>query len=217
MAIRDVFSPADLDALREATVAAEARTSGEIITTVVESCDSYEGALWKSAALGSIVAALAAGLWTLFVERWGVVWLWLTLPALTGAAAGFVLPIWFPALHRALVGKRLLESRVARRATAAFLEQEVFATRERSGVLIFVGLFEHRVELLRDRAAQQSVPADSWEDLTERLVRGIKKKAAPRALVQAIEDCGRLLELHGLVRRDDGVDELPNAPRLFDD
>ena len=217
MTIRDVFSPADLDAIRDATAAAESRTSGEIVTTVVESCDSYEGALWKSAALGSILAALAAGLGDLFLERWGVAWPWLTLPAFAGAAAGFVLPLWLPALHRALVGKRLLETRVARRAAAAFLEQEVFATRERSGVLIFVGLFEHRVELLRDRGAQEGVPADSWEDLTERLVQGIKKKAAPRALVQAIEDCGRLLELHGLVRRDDDEDELPNEPRLFDE
>ena len=106
--------------------------------------------------------------------------------------------------------------RLERRAAVAFVEEEVFATSERSGVLIFVGLFEHRVQILRDKAAQQRVPTDSWDDLASRLARDIRKGQAAAGLVQAIEDTGRLLELHGLVRRDDDVDELDDQLRLPD-
>ena len=106
--------------------------------------------------------------------------------------------------------------RVERRAAQAFVTEEVFSTRDRSGVLLFIGLFEHCVEILRDTAAQQRVPEDSWDDLADRLARDIRKGQAAAGLLQAIEDTGRLLELHGLERRDDDVDELGNQLRLPD-
>ena len=218
MKVEEVFTDRDLDAVREATRSAEARTSGEIVSVVVESCDSYEGALWKSAAFGAMLAALATGVGFASVERWsGPAWWWLALPAAAGAAAGYLLALSLPILHRALIGREILEMRVERRAAQAFLSEEVFATRERSGVLIFIGLFEHRVEILRDTAAEQRVPGDSWDDLAERLARDIRKGQAAAGLVQTIEDTGRLLELHGLVRRDDDVDELDDNLRLFDE
>jgi putative membrane protein len=213
--VADLFSEADLAAIREATRVAESRTSGEIVTAVVESCDSYEGALWKSAAFGAMLAALVAGASFALTERWSApAWWWLTLPAAAGALIGYLVPRAVPFFHRALVGGEILDMRLGRRAASAFVEEEVFATRERSGVLIFVGLFEHRVQILRDKAAQQRVPADSWDDLAARLARDIRKGQAAAGLAQAIEDTGRLLELHGLARKDD---ELDDQLRLLDD
>ena len=218
MSVKEVFSEKDLKTLREATRAAEARTSGEIVTVVVESCDTYEGALWKSAALGSLIVALATGLLHSIIERWSFPgWVWMALPAFAGAALGFLLPLRSPAVHRWLVGRRILETRAARRAAAAFVDEEVFATRDRSGVLIFVGLFEHRVEVLRDTEAQQRVPRESWDDLVDRLASRLRKGEVADGLAQAIEDSGRLLELHGLARRPDDTDELSDEVRLHDE
>jgi putative membrane protein len=216
--VADLFNEADLAAIREATRVAESRISGEIVTTVVESCDAYEGALWKSAAFGAMLAALVAGASFALGERWSApAWWWLTLPAAAGAGFGYLVPRRLPFLHRALVGGELLDMRLERSSAAAFVEEEVFATRERSGVLIFVGLFEHRVQILRDKTAQQRVPADSWDDLAFRLARDIGKGQAAAGLVQAIEDTGRLLELHGLARRDEVVGAIDDQLRLLDD
>ena len=217
MTVEKIFDERQREAIREATRQAEARTSGEIVTVVVDRCDTYEGALWKAAAFGSMLAALGTGVGFSLVERWSATaWWWLSLPAVAGALAGYFVPIGIPALHRLLVGRAVLRLRAERRAAEAFVSEEVFATAERSGVLLFVGLFEHLVEVARDREAQKRVPQESWDDLAERLAGEIRKGRAAIGLVQAIEDVGRLLELHGFERRADDANELDDNLRLFD-
>jgi len=218
MRIQDAFSAAELDAITEATRAAEAHTASEILTVVVESCDSYEGGLWKAAALGSLLVSLASALVAAASESWSAThWVWISLPAFSGAALGYAAALWVPGFLGLMVPEEVLERRVARRAAMAFLDEGVFETRDRAGILILVGLFEHRVTVLRDTQAEEKIPPESWNDLMDRLTREIRKGRAAEALCRAIEDCGRLLELHGLGRRDDDVNELVDEPKLFDD
>jgi len=218
MRVGEVLTEAEREAIRRATVEAEARTSGEIVVTVVESCDAYEGALWKAATLGALLVPLALGLWRSRGEVWdSPAWVWLALPAFLGAVLGFLAPLTMPTLHRLLIGRRTLERRVERRAAEAFISEGVFETADRCGVLLFIGLFEHRVEILRDRGAEAGVPPESWEDLAERLAAGLRRGSVGPALVTAVEDAGRLLELHGFVRRDDDRNELPDEVRLHED
>jgi putative membrane protein len=209
------LADADLDAIRDAVAAAERRSAGEIVIVIAERCDSYQGALWKSAALGAMAATLAAAILHGALGYWGgSIWLWLALPAWAGAGVGYVLPLLLRPLHRALVGAEVLEARVDRRAKAAFAESEVFATRARTGLLLLVALFEHRVEILSDKGVEERVPSVEWAPIIDRLTGGLRQGRAAQAIVAAVGEIGSLLEARGVKGVGLDVDELPDRPTV---
>src|SRR4030042_3925623 len=86
MRISDLFSEADLEAIKRATADAGRGPSGEIVPYLVERIDDHAEARWRAATIGALMAALAAGTIHAVVGYWsgfGVVWI--TLPVLAGA------------------------------------------------------------------------------------------------------------------------------------
>jgi putative membrane protein len=90
----------------------------------------------------------------------------------------------------------------------AFLEEEIFRTRERTGILIFLSLFEHRVVILGDEGINRRVEKEEWEGIVDDLVSGIRAGETVEGLVEAITRCGELLERRGVAIREDDADEL---------
>lgn len=208
------FSPADLDAVEAAVQEAEARTSGEIVPYVVAASDQYPAAAWKGAAFGAFLGPLIAAAAYHYGEVWAThVLLWITLPAAAGGALGYLLTELIPALRRRLTGGEVLEMRSRLRAEAAFLETEVFRTRERTGILLFLSLFERRVVVLGDVGIHQKVEAGEWDGIVRTAVEGIRSRRPAEALIAAIRECGALLERHGVERRADDRNELSNELR----
>ncbi|HEV8580765.1 MAG TPA: hypothetical protein VGX68_16995 [Thermoanaerobaculia bacterium] len=209
-----LFNQADLEAIQSAVREAEARTSGEIVPYVVERSDEYPSAAWKGAALGALLAPLVALAVHLWSSVWGIplAW-WIALPAPVGAAVGYLLTSGLPPVRRWMAGEESLEMRARRRAAVAFLEQEVFRTRDRTGILLFLSLFEQRVVLLADSGIHQKVEEGRWEAITHDVAEGIRSGRPGPALVEAIRACGELLERHGVERRTDDQDELSNELR----
>jgi putative membrane protein len=209
------FSDSDLDAIRDAVAAAERRSAGEIVTVIVERCDPYQGALWKGAALGAMAAAIVASIVHGALGLWGgSIWLWLALPPWAGAGAGYLLPLLVPALHRASIDADVLRLRVKGRALAAFAESEVFSTRGRTGLLLLVALFEHRVEIVCDAGIEARVASSDWDPIVDRLTAGLRQGRAAQAVVAAVAEIGSLLETRGVAGVGPDVDELPDAPTM---
>ncbi|HYG62517.1 MAG TPA: hypothetical protein VEL74_08035 [Thermoanaerobaculia bacterium] len=209
-----LFTDADLEAVRAAVQEAEARTAGEIVPYVVEESDEYPTAAWKGAALGALLGPLAAAVLFYAAGHWAThPPVWMLLPPAAGAAAGYLLTLLIAPVKRWMAGEELLEVRSRRRAEVAFLEQEVFRTRDRTGILLFVSLFEHRVVVLADSGIHQKVAPGEWDGIVAGVVQGIRAGRPGAALIAAIAECGKLLERHGVARRSDDVDELPNELR----
>jgi len=216
--VRDYFSEADLAAVREATRKAEGGTSGELVCVVVERSDAYEGAHWRAATLGAMAGALlsAYGLWA--TEAWTpYLFVWPAALPLLGVAAGWLLAAAVPALQRELAGAEAMRRRVHGRAAAAFVSEEVFRTRGRTGVLIFLSLFERRVEILCDEGIRRAVPAGAWSEISSRLAAGMGEGRAGAALAEAVAACGRLLAEAGVAAAPDDVNELTDGLRMLDD
>jgi putative membrane protein len=115
---------------------------------------------------------------------------------------------------RVLVPDEILDQRVLRRAEAAFLHEEVFKTRDRTGILVFLALLEHRALILADSGIHQVVPKEQWQQLASRLAAGIKDGRAKEALIDTIKACGALLVEHRLDIRHDDTNELADRPRI---
>src|SRR5262247_4062785 len=73
------------------------------------------------------------------------------------------------AVRRVLLEPALVEARVAERARRAFAEHGLTRTRGRTGILIFVALFERRVVVLADEGIHRALgPNESWTEVVER-------------------------------------------------
>jgi putative membrane protein len=213
---KPALSAADRDELARAVAAAERRTSGEVVISIVESCDDYQHASWKGMALGALGGVLlAAGVYATGRVWWSV-WLWILAPASAGAAVGYLAATMSDGLRRRLVAPELLAHRVDQRAAAAFLRAGLSRTRDRTGILIFLALFEHRVEVLADTGISATVAQADWDAIAGDIAAGMKSGAPMPALLHAIERCGELLESHRLAPRPDDSDELPNRVRTED-
>jgi len=210
----ELFSDSVRLRIREAVEQAEVRTSGEIVPYVVAASDTYAAAYWLSALLGALLAPLIALGASEVLEIWGLpVGVWLITPTLAGAAFGYLAAWLIPAWRRVLIGDSTLDRRTRRRAAVAFLEEEIFKTRDRTGVLVFLSLFEHRVVVLGDEGINRAVAPEAWQAIVDRVGRGIGQGRAAEALVEAMGDCGRLLEEHKVTIQDDDTDELSDELR----
>jgi putative membrane protein len=218
LSVRDKFTDAELEAIRAATAAAERQTGGELVCVIVNRCDSYLAPVWQATALGAVGGATVASLLHLATGAWlSSPAAWLLLPCLLGAVLGVSTVSISPALRRRLVPAEVLDQRVDRRAASAFLAEEIFATRDRTGVLLFIALFEHRIRVLADRGVDQRIAEESWQPIIDRLTAGLRLARPAPAIIEAIGTLGELLTQAGVGRRTDDINELDDSPRLVDD
>lgn len=210
-----LFSVGDLERISAAVRQAEGKTSGEIVPYFVEQSDNYEEAAWRGGAiLGSLAAFILAAI-HLFSEQWhglGLVEIVLLVGGASGAGMAFV--YWIPAAKRLLAGNSLLEQRVAQRAAQAFIAEEVFHTRDRTGILLFLSYLEHKVLVVGDSGINAKVNQSEWENVVSTVVAGINAGRPADGLIEAIGLCGTLLEKHGFKRRKKDVNELSNRLRV---
>lgn len=216
-----LFTDAERERIRQAVDAAEKQTAGEIVPYIVARSGSYEIGAWRGAAVGALIAAALALLVAWFYDGWGLGWLYsawgMALTMTLGGVLGALL-VWFvPLLRRLFAGTARMAERVHRRAEAAFLEEEVFNTRDRTGILLFVSLFEHRIEVLGDEGINLKVEQREWVEVVDRIRTGIRAGHLADGLVAAIEMCGELLHRRGVGIRPDDTDELSDDVRIRDE
>jgi len=218
MSTTTLFSDEDKEQIRRAVEEAEKRTSGEIVPVIVQSSARYDIALWKGAMIGVLPGLVASELLFTSGESWGSVSAFSPLSApilmIVGALVVALAVRGIPALKRWLIPENSLVTAVHGRAQKAFLENEVFQTRERTGILLLVSLFERRVEVLGDSGINSKVSPEEWADVVTDIVLGIKSGKPTTGIVSAIERCGSLLENAGVAIRSDDENELDDGPRI---
>jgi putative membrane protein len=215
--IGDYFSAAEHERIRQEVEKAEGQTAGEIVPYAVVASDDYGETAWKGATLAALAAALVAAILHGLGGFWGVGgYLWLGLPTVLGAAVGYLAAARIPWLKRLLVESEVVERRVERRAALAFIEEEVFFTRERTGILIFVSVFERQVLILGDSGINAKVEPEEWGEIVAEIAAGIAAGKPADALVEGIRKCGELLERRGVEIQPDDIDELTDELRTRD-
>ncbi len=201
---KNFFTEEEKQRIEAAVRKAEKRTSGEIVPMVVdESCD-YPRAEILGAGLFSLASAVTLS-WAFFGESlWHFLWLFVL-----GYIPFKILVRSLPSLRRRLIHPFEISEEVEEKAMVAFLEHGLHHTRDETGILILISLFECRVHVLADRGINAVVPTDTWDGIVRTITEGIHCGETCNALCTAIDNCGQLLEENFPVKADD-TDELPN-------
>lgn len=201
---KDFFTDEEKARIEAAVRQTEQRTSGEIVPMVVDASYDYP----RAEIVGGGFFALAAA--TLVSWYFGHSSVWVFLPVFLALyLPGKLLIRVLPSLKRRLIHPVEIAAEVEEKALVAFLEQGLHHTRDETGVLILISLFEHRVHVLADRGIDAKVPARTWEEIVAVVTDGIRRGRTCDALCMAIGRCGELLE-ENFPRRADDRNELPD-------
>lgn len=198
-------------AVEDAVKRAEAKTSAEVVCVVATESGRYDRAeslAGLALALTGLVLADAAwqagmsdGAWSHGAPLWVLA---------AGVAAGFVLGTvlasFVPPLRRLIVSRTELDEEVEAGADRAWVRSRVGSTKARTGVLVYVSLFERRVVVRLDEAVKDPAFAAA---LCEKAVAGLKAGKREAVLVELIDATADALagKLPPAAQRSD---ELPN-------
>lgn len=97
------------------------------------------------------------------------------------------------------------------RAAEQFAAHRVWDTEENSGILIYLLLAEHRVEILADRGIAARVPQDEWNGICREMEAAFRGGLWRQGMLAAIKRAGDLLVTH-FPARPDNPNELPDRP-----
>jgi putative membrane protein len=200
------LSDRDLTAISTAVRAAEARTSGEIVTVVAHASNSY---LWQTFSYVGLLAFVAPGMIGPFaglVASGDLFFVQLLALIVLGC------PLLVPRFRFALVPHAIKRANAHRRAREQFLERGLHRTEGRTGVLIFVSVAERYVEILADDGINAKVEQAEWQGIVDGFVADVRRARVADGFLSAIAKVGDILARH-VPAEGKNPDELPN--RLF--
>lgn len=192
--MKKILTPHALERLKARVKAAESKTSGEIVPLIVPRSQSL-GPVRATLLLAGLMLGWACVVVENLVSPFQIPFSWIMSTLSGGLALGFILA-FIPYVLRLVLGPERLARRAHEAALAAFVREGVSATKERSGVLIFVSLFEHRVEVVADTGIHQKVGPETWVQISNEIALGFKTRTPVEALEAAIDRVGSLLAQH---------------------
>ena len=96
------------------------------------------------------------------------------------------------------------------------MELNLHRTKDRTGILIFVSMLEHRIMVVADSGINDVAPENYWQDVVAVLSARIRSGELANGLCEAITLCGELLEEKFPISEDD-QNELKNTVILEED
>lgn len=213
-ALSQYFSQQDLEYIKSAVTEAEKTTSAEIVPFFAESSHHYKEWIW----LGSFLMGALSGLIFLTLQtQIGLFWEYESYYAIasvwSGAIFGLVFFYLFKNLRLLFVPKSFKQYYVELRSKEAFLSEEVFRTKSRTGILIYISLSEHIVRVLPDKTIAKIVPQSDWAKAVQFIVEGMRSKQKKDGIVKSIQFCGELLKTYNIQVEKDDKNEISNELR----
>ncbi|MGE4299281.1 MAG: TPM domain-containing protein [Desulfovibrionaceae bacterium] len=200
----EFFTTEEQERIVAAVQAAEKTTAGEIVPMVVSSSSPYP----RADAMGGVLLGLVAAAGVAQVAGMDDVWSFIPL-FLVATIAFQVLLHFTPNLKRLFISRHEMQDAVEEAAAKAFFTQGLHRTRDETGILIFISVYERKVWVLADRGINAKVDTATWQELVDLVVAGIKAKRQAQAVCDAVARCGAILHDHFPIKADD-TDELAN-------
>ncbi|MGE5610282.1 MAG: TPM domain-containing protein [Bacillota bacterium] len=219
-----LFSEEQKQRIAQAVGQAESRTSAEIVPVVATASGRYDRAedivgLWVGLIAMSLVwlllpkNPLETGNWgqRSLPMDWGMLIGTMVLGFIVGTALGSHVG-W---LRRLFTPIRQMREEVAERARQVFFDARVHHTTSRTGLLIYLSLYERTAVLLADQMILEKLGQPALDELCARLVTGLRSGKALEPLCDTIEEAGSKLAQVLPIAADDR-NEIGNALVVID-
>lgn len=203
------------DTLRAQIQQAESGTTGEIVTVIAQQSDGYRyiPMLWAA-----LISLSLPGLYFLFQHfansgwsypgesTWTLARLY-QIQVLVFLGLGTLLQL--SSLRLWFVPKAVKFERARRHAHEQFFLQNLHLTENNTGVLIFVSVAEHYVEIIVDKGIADVVDNTEWHNTVNEFVTHIRAGDIATGFANTVEHCSQILTTH-FPAAHGRPDELPN-------
>jgi len=215
MSLKNRFTQQDLDRIKAAVRQAEDKISGEIVPVFVERSGVYTTANYR----GAIALAAIVFLKIIVLDRYVPAFaiydpLFIFLLVILGGLLGAIATHKIDFLKRIMLSQTHMDQATRKRAESAFLEEEVFNTRHRTGIMIFVSFFEHEVMIMADRGISKVVDQKEWDKMVRNIIDKIRVGKVAEGIEAAILRCGEILLEKGFHKTPDDINELRDDLRI---
>ena len=187
---RELLTEEDKQIIAEAIRKAESSTSGEIVFAITDASAHYRHATFQGAIAGAVIGSGVYISLPIFHSIWFL--LWTQAISLTISYALFLYLPW----RRWFIPSTEMDARVQDAGFTEFFTSNLHRTREANGVLIYLSCFEKRVVVLGDRGINEKMGPAGWDEVRDRIIRGIHDGKAREGICAAVELCGRTLAQH---------------------
>jgi putative membrane protein len=217
MSINKRFSNQELERIKAAVREAESKISGEIVPVFVEKSGFYSVANYRAALLGASIVFFLVVMSDRYMPSMSIYdrdpLLIFVLVTLGGFVCGLLANFSNP-VKRLMLGAHHLDQATKQRAENAFLQEEVFNTRQRTGIMIFVSFFEREVIVMADKGISKVVDQKVWDNLVRGIIESVGNGKIVDGMEVAIKKCGEILLEKGFVIDPDDVNELSDDLRM---
>lgn len=201
--------------LRAQIEQAESGTTGEIVTVIAQQSDGYRyiPLLWAA-----IISLSIPGFYFLFQylttagwsysgeSNWSLARLY-PIQVLTFLGLGTLLQL--SSIRTWFVPRSVKFERARRHAHEQFFLQNLHLTKHHNGVLIFVSVAEHYVEIIVDQGVGDVVDDSVWRETVDEFISHIRAGNIAEGFSNTVEHCREVLATH-FPAEHGRPDELPN-------
>lgn len=219
MSLKQKFNDDDLQRIKVAVKKAEEKISGEIVPVIVERSDLYAIASYRAALCCAVLVfifmivfdrfLISDASQTLYYDP-----LFIFIVVIVAGATGAAVSEMSSPVKRFFLSRKALDDSCREAAENAFLEEEIFNTRHRTGIMIFISFFEHEVIVMADRGISKVVEQKEWDQVVSALVSQIRAGTLVEGLESAITRCGQILLGKGFQKTGDDINELRDDLRI---
>ncbi|WP_230659155.1 TPM domain-containing protein [Psychrobacter sp. I-STPA10] len=94
------------------------------------------------------------------------------------------------------------------RALELFSQYRVWDTEENTGVLVYINICEHDLEIIADRGISAHVSPTVWQAMCDKALSGLTQDKIEESLSELLEEIGRLLRQYYYLENDPAGNEL---------
>ena len=118
----------------------------------------------------------------------------------------------FPSFARLFLRDVRRDAEVRHYAESLFLRRELFATRDRTAVLMLVARFERKVEIVADIGLRDRVSGDDWSRVITAMTPALAQSRYADAFIAGLDTAQALLSDKGFVAPAQPTNVLPDRP-----
>ena len=97
------------------------------------------------------------------------------------------------------------------RAIELFSHCRVWDTEENTGVLVYINVCEHDLQIIADRGISTHVSPTVWRAMCDKAISGIKNNQVEASLTELLDEIGQLLRQHYYLEHDPQGNELSDT------
>ena len=211
------FNQADRQQVAARIEQLEANTDAEVVCAVATESGRYDRAESICGLFFALLALISANK-IYAIDDWDVptalpVWLQVLL-VVAGFVVGSLLAGYWHGLRRVLVSRDEIESEVAKCVHQVFSQYGVGGTRHRGGLLIYVSLFEHRLEIHCDTALDGKVAPADLDAIRDAVLAQVRAGKLIAGLLAGLDEAEKILT-QALPHTDNTLDVLQNEVLVF--